>query len=130
LCRGLLSGRMKTGTVFGGDDLRRTDPKFIEPRFAQYVAAVQKLDRLAQQRFGKRVIHLAVRWMLDQGITTALWGARHPEQLQPVDEVIGWAIDASAKAEVDRILQETVADPVGPEFMAPPARCAAGHSSR
>jgi aryl-alcohol dehydrogenase-like predicted oxidoreductase len=125
LCRGLLSGRMKAGTVFDGDDLRRTDPKFIEPRFAQYVAAVQKLDRLAQQRFGKRIIHLAVRWMLDQGITTALWGARHPEQLQPVDGVIGWSLDASAKAEIDRILRETVADPVGPEFMAPPSRSAA-----
>jgi aryl-alcohol dehydrogenase-like predicted oxidoreductase len=125
LCRGLLSGRMKADTVFNGDDLRRTDPKFIEPRFAQYVAAVQKLDRFAQQRFGKRVIHLAVRWMLDQGITTALWGARHPEQLQPVDEVIGWSIDASAKAEIDRILRETVIDPIGPEFMAPPSRSAA-----
>src|ERR1700676_3873044 len=82
LCRGLLSGRMKADTVFDGDDLRLTDPKFREPRFGQYVAAVQKLDRLAR-RFGKRVIHLAVRWMLDQGITTALWGARHPDQLQP-----------------------------------------------
>ena len=122
LCRGLLSGRMKPDTVFSGDDLRRSDPKFIEPRFAQYVAAVQKLDRLAQQRFGKRVIHLAVRWMLDQGITTALWGARHPEQLQPVDELIGWSIDASAKAEIDRILRENVVDPIGPEFMAPPSR--------
>jgi aryl-alcohol dehydrogenase-like predicted oxidoreductase len=122
LCRGLLSGRMKAATVFDGDDLRRTDPKFLEPRFAQYVAAVQKLDRLAQQRFGKRVIHLAIRWMLDQGITTALWGARHPDQLQPVDEVTGWSIDASTMAEIDLILRETVIDPVGPEFMAPPAR--------
>jgi aryl-alcohol dehydrogenase-like predicted oxidoreductase len=122
LCRGLLSGRMKADTVFDGDDLRRTDPKFREPRFAQYLAAVQKLDRLAQQRFGKRVIHLAVRWMLDQGITTALWGARRPGQLQPVDEVVGWSLDASAKAEIDRILRETITDPVGPEFMAPPAR--------
>jgi aryl-alcohol dehydrogenase-like predicted oxidoreductase len=122
LCRGLLSGRMRADTVFAGDDLRRTDPKFREPRFGQYVAAVQKLDRLAQQRFGKRVIHLAVRWMLDQGITTALWGARHPDQLQPVDEVTGWSLDDSAKAEIDRILRETITDPVGPEFMAPPAR--------
>jgi aryl-alcohol dehydrogenase-like predicted oxidoreductase len=123
LCRGLLSGRMRADTVFDGDDLRRTDPKFVAPRFAQYLAAVDKLDRLAQ-RFGKRVIHLAVRWMLDQGITTALWGARHPGQLQPVDEVTGWSLDASAKAEIDRILRETVTDPVGPEFMAPPARSA------
>ena len=125
LCRGLLSGRMKTDTVFDGDDLRRTDPKFVAPRFAQYVAAVEKLDQLAQQRFGKRVIHLAVRWMLDQGITTALWGARHPDQLQPADDVIGWSLDASAKAEIDRILRETITDPVGPEFMAPPSRSVA-----
>jgi aryl-alcohol dehydrogenase-like predicted oxidoreductase len=125
LCRGLLSGRMKTDTVFDGDDLRRNDPKFVEPRFAQYVAAVQKLDRLAQQRFGKRVIHLAVRWMLDQGITTALWGARHPDQLQPADDVIGWSLDASTKVEIDRILSETIIDPVGPEFMAPPSRSVA-----
>jgi aryl-alcohol dehydrogenase-like predicted oxidoreductase len=123
LCRGLLSGRMRADTVFDGDDLRRTDPKFVAPRFAQYLAAVDKLDRLAQ-RFGKRVIHLAVRWMLDQGITTALWGARHPGQLQPVDEVTGWSLDASARAEIDQILRETVTDPVGPEFMAPPARSA------
>jgi len=106
LCRGLLSGRMRPDTVFDGDDLRRADPKFQQPRFGQYLAAVQRLDRLAQERFGKRVIHLAVRWMLDQGITTALWGARRAAQLQPVDEVFGWSLDASVKAEIDRILRE------------------------
>jgi aryl-alcohol dehydrogenase-like predicted oxidoreductase len=122
LCRGLLSGRMRSDTAFAGDDLRRTDPKFQEPRFAQYLAAVQKLDRLARERFGERVIQLAVRWMLDQGITTALWGARHPGQLDPVDAVTGWRLDTATRAEIDRILRETIADPVGPEFMAPPAR--------
>jgi aryl-alcohol dehydrogenase-like predicted oxidoreductase len=122
LCRGLLSGRMRSDTAFAGDDLRRTDPKFQQPRFGQYLAAVQKLDQLAQEHFGKHVIELAVRWMLDQGITTALWGARHPGQLQPVDEVTGWRLDAATKAEIDRILRETITDPVGPEFMAPPAR--------
>jgi aryl-alcohol dehydrogenase-like predicted oxidoreductase len=122
LCRGLLSGRMRADTAFGGDDLRRSDPKFVVPRFAQYLSAVRKLDQLAQLRFGKRVIHLAVRWMLDQGITAALWGARHPNQLLPVDEIAGWRLDSSTKAEIDRILRETISDPVGPEFMAPPAR--------
>ena len=122
LCRGLLSGRMRPDRAFSGDDLRRTDPKFQQPRFGQYLAAVERLDQLAQQRFGKRVIHLAVRWILDQGVTTALWGARHPDQLQPIDEVFGWSLDASSKTEIDRILSETITDPVGPEFMAPPAR--------
>jgi aryl-alcohol dehydrogenase-like predicted oxidoreductase len=125
LCRGLLSGRMQAETTFDGDDLRRTDPKFVKPRFAQYLAAVDRLDRFARQRFGKRVIHLAVRWMLDQGITTALWGARHPHQLEPVDEVSGWSLDPSAKDEIDRILRDTISDSVGPEFMAPPSRSVA-----
>jgi aryl-alcohol dehydrogenase-like predicted oxidoreductase len=120
-CAGLLSGRMRAYTEFGGDDLRRTDPKFRHPRYSQYLAAVERLDRLAQNRFAKRVIHLAVRWMLDQGITSALWGARRPAQLQPVQEVSGWEIDAVSRREINRILRDLVADPVGPEFMAPPA---------
>jgi aryl-alcohol dehydrogenase-like predicted oxidoreductase len=122
LCRGLLSGKLQADTHFGGDDLRLTDPKFQPPRFAQYLAAVRRLDQFARQRYGKRVIHLAVRWLLDQGATAALWGARHPGQLQPIDEAFGWSLDAAAKTEIDRILQESIADPVGPEFMAPPAR--------
>ncbi|MDB5443428.1 MAG: yhdN [Phenylobacterium sp.] len=125
LCRGMLSGRMRAYAQFEGDDLRRTDPKFQPPRFAQYLAAVEQLDLLAQRRFGKRVIHLAVRWMLDRGAGTALWGARRPRQLQPVDEVAGWRLDPSAMAEIDRILAATITDPVGPEFMAPPARAGA-----
>jgi aryl-alcohol dehydrogenase-like predicted oxidoreductase len=122
LCRGLLSGCMRPDTAFAGDDLRRDDPKFQPPRFARYLAAVQQLDALAGRRFGKRVIHLAVRWMLDQGITTALWGARHPDQLHPVDAVSGWTLDAADKAEIDRILRQQIRDPVGPEFMAPPTK--------
>jgi aryl-alcohol dehydrogenase-like predicted oxidoreductase len=122
LCRGLLSGQMRADSKFAGDDLRRTDPKFQHPRFAQYLAAAERLDQFTQLNFGKRLIHLAIRWMLDQGITTALWGARHPGQLQPVDEVGGWRLDAPAKAEIDRILNQTITDPIGPEFMAPPAR--------
>jgi aryl-alcohol dehydrogenase-like predicted oxidoreductase len=113
---------MRRDTAFEGDDLRRVDPKFRGPRFDHYLAAVQRLDQFAQRRFGTRVIHLAARWVLDQGVATALWGARRPEQLQPVDEVMGWRLDASAMAEIDQILRETIADPVGPEFMAPPAR--------
>jgi hypothetical protein len=54
-----------------------------------------------------------------------LWGARHPDQLQPVDEVTGWWLDSPIKAEIDRTLRETITDPVGPEFMAPPARSVA-----
>jgi len=123
LCRGLLSGRMKPDTQFAGDDLRKVDPKFQPPRFAQYLQAVERLDRFARENYGKRVIDLAIRWTLDQpGVSVALWGARHPDQLAPVDSAVGWKLGADALQTIDQILRETVTDPVGPEFMAPPAR--------
>jgi aryl-alcohol dehydrogenase-like predicted oxidoreductase len=126
LCRGLLSGRMKADTPFTGDDLRRTDPKFQKPRFQQYLAAVDALDKFARENYGKRVIHLAVRWVLDrEQLSIALWGARHPAQLDPIADVMEWKLDPAALAEIDRIVAQHVRDPVGPEFMAPPARLAA-----
>ena len=126
LCRGLLAGTMTAKTKFTGDDLRRSDPKFQQPRFGQYLKAVAALDRFAQENYGKRVVHLALRWILDkQGEGFALWGARKPEQLDPVDEVYGWSLDAAAMAEIDRILAAAIESPVGPEFMAPPEQVAA-----
>jgi aryl-alcohol dehydrogenase-like predicted oxidoreductase len=126
LSRGLLSGRMNAETSFPADDLRHNDPKFQMPRFRQYVTAVEKLDRFAQANYGKRVIHLALRWLLDRpGVSVALWGARRPDQLAPVTDVMGWRIDDGAMAEIDRILKTSIADPIGPEFMAPPERAAA-----
>src|ERR1700733_10510897 len=104
LCRGLLSGRMRSDTSFEGDDLRRIDPKFQPPRFAQYLNAVGQLDLLAQRLYNRRVIQLAVRWMLDQGISVALWGGRRPDQLRPALELKGWSVAAAARASIDRIL--------------------------
>ena len=122
LCRGLLSGRMGPDTSFDGDDLRRVDPKFQAPRFAQYLDAVRQLDELAQRRFHRRVIHLAVRWMLDQGISVALWGGRHPDQVEAALGVAGWSLNATHRALIELIVNMAVRDPVGPEFMAPPQR--------
>ena len=96
------------------------------PRFREYTTAVDKLDWFARTNYDKRVIHLALRWLLDRpGVGVALWGARHPDQLQPLAEVMGWRIDADAMAEIDRIIETSIADPIGPEFMAPPVRNAA-----
>jgi aryl-alcohol dehydrogenase-like predicted oxidoreductase len=121
LCRGLLSGRMSRETRFTGDDLRQFDPKFCGRRFEQYLAAVAKLDAFAQQNYGRRVIQLALRWLLDQpGVGVALWGARRPDQLDALDGVFGWTLDAAAQTEIDRILASEITEPVGPEFMAPP----------
>ena len=64
--------------------------------------------------------------MLDRRANNiALWGARRADQLSPIAGAFGWQIDAEAMTEIDRILERTIKDPVGPEFMAPPERVAA-----
>jgi aryl-alcohol dehydrogenase-like predicted oxidoreductase len=122
LCRGLLSGRIQPNTTFDGDDLRRIDPKFQPPRLAQYLQAVRQLDEFAQRRFHRRVIHLAVRWMLDQGISVALWGGRHPDQVEAALGVAGWSLTDVERESIEHIVNTAVVDPIGPEFMAPPQR--------
>jgi aryl-alcohol dehydrogenase-like predicted oxidoreductase len=124
LSRGLLSGTMHVDRQFSRDDMRKTsDPKFQQPRSAEYVGAATKLDAYAREHFGKRLIHLAVRWVLDQpGVGIALWGARRPAQLAPINEVSGWSLTKGDFAAIDAILRETIRNPVGPEFMTPPAR--------
>jgi aryl-alcohol dehydrogenase-like predicted oxidoreductase len=113
---------MRPETTFDGDDLRRIDPKFQQPRFSQYLEAVQQLDDLAQRRFHRRVIHLAVRWMLDQGISVALWGGRHPDQVEAALGADGWSLNTLHRELIECIVNMAVVDPVGPEFMAPPQR--------
>lgn len=123
LCRGLLSGKMQRDSQFGGDDLRNADPKFQQPRFDQYLAAVEALDRFAKERYGRRVLELAVRWLLDRhdnGI--ALWGGRRPDQMAPIERIVDWQLSHDDMAEIERLVDEHVTDPVGPEFMAPPTR--------
>jgi aryl-alcohol dehydrogenase-like predicted oxidoreductase len=135
LCRGLLSGAIDRSTHFEGDDLRKTDPKFQAPRFEHYLEAVTLLDRFAHERYRKGVLALAVRWVLDQpAVSVALWGARHPSELEPLADIVGWHLDREALAYVDEVIAHAIPEPVGPEFMAPPeqapARSATGaHSS-
>ena len=123
LCRSLLGGRLTRGMTFPQGDIRTADPKFQEPRFTQYLNAVDRLKDFAQARYGKSVLELAARWVLDRpGVTVALWGARRPEQLDAVGGVVGWKLDAAAMAEIDRIVAESVTDPVGPEYLTPKRR--------
>jgi len=120
LCRGLLSGKMNLATKFSGDDLRKSDPKFQSPRYAQYLDAAQALSDFARQRYGKTLLALAIRWILDRGHTIALWGARSPSQLDAIPETMDWSLDAEAMKQIDLILAKNIKNPVGPEFMAPP----------
>jgi aryl-alcohol dehydrogenase-like predicted oxidoreductase len=122
LCRGLLSGKMTPDREFPGDDLRNHDPKFKSPRFGRYLMAAARLKQLARDSFQQTLLAAAVRWVLDMGVEIAIWGGRRPDQMAPIEDVFGWQVDKDFKLAVDEILYEVIPEPVGPEFMAPPAR--------
>jgi aryl-alcohol dehydrogenase-like predicted oxidoreductase len=123
LCRGLLSGKMSKKTKFEGDDLRKSmDPKFQEPHFSEYLKCIEALKAWAQEKHQRSIIALAVRWVIDKGVNVALWGARKPEQLDEMDHVLGWKLTPQDFNEIDKIIEENVKHPIGPQFMAPPER--------
>lgn len=123
LCRSLLAGRLTPDMHFPEGDIRREDPKFQPPRFQQYLAAVEQLKAFARDHYGKSVLELAARWVLDRpGVSAALWGAKRPDQLLAVDGIFGWKLDDAAMAEMDAIVRTTVTDPVGPEYLTPAVR--------
>lgn len=85
--------------------------------------AVDRLNNFAKQHYGKTVLELAIRWILDRGHNTiALWGARHPGQLQSIDAIMNWKLEPTAMEEIDLILKNNIKVPIDSEFMAPPNR--------
>lgn len=121
LCRGLLSSaapQEKDRDIA----VRSMDPKFQSPHLENYQHAVQELDALARERYGKEVVHLALRWLMDRKEThLPIWAARDPDQLNVVDALWDFQIDADTMAEIDLIITHHVGESFGPEgFMAPP----------
>jgi aryl-alcohol dehydrogenase-like predicted oxidoreductase len=91
LCRGLLSG-------------------LLSPRDEKaYLRAVRELETLARERFGKRVAHLALRWVLDQpGVGVSLWRARRPDQLTRAIEALDFRLDVQTLRDVDDIVRRAL----------------------
>jgi len=123
LCRRLLGGHLTPDTQFPEGDIRRVDPKFQPPRFAQYLGAVARLDDFARSYYGKTVLDLAIRWVLDRpGVSAAIWGAKRPDQLKAVEGIFDWQLSSDAMLEIGEIVRQSVTDPVGPEYLMPAVR--------
>ncbi|MBS0652394.1 MAG: aldo/keto reductase [Verrucomicrobia bacterium] len=106
LCRGLLTGKITQDTVYKGDDLRKNDPKFKDPQLSQYLSAVQQLDRWARSTHQRSVLALAIRWAIDKGVSVALWGARKPEQLDPIRSIWDWKLTDQDMKLIDQMTQD------------------------
>jgi len=122
LCRGFLSGKVTRERTFAQGDLRTfLDPKFQSPSYEEYLTATEQLKKFAEEKFHRSLLELAIRWILDKNIEIAIWGARRPSQLSPLDKVFDWHLDQSSITRIDEILKNTIKHPQG-LLPGPPSR--------
>ena len=85
--------------------------------------AVNKLDAYAKEHYGRNVMQLSTRWVLDQeGCDVVIWSGKNVKQLEPVPGMMGWKLTPEDIAEINRIVDETVTDSATPEYLLPPDR--------
>jgi aryl-alcohol dehydrogenase-like predicted oxidoreductase len=101
LTRGLLSGKYRASHAFSQDDDRATNPQL-----SQQVrkAAVEICKRLAPwaQDHGYTMAQLAIAWTLaNPAVTSAICGARTPEQAVENCEAGRWRLGEEQMAEIE-----------------------------
>ncbi|ADI73862.1 aldo/keto reductase [Methanohalobium evestigatum Z-7303] len=122
LCQGILTGALEYNTDYSKHPVKKDDPKFKSPRYEQYLDAVKNLANFVQNEHNKSMIDLAIQWILDKANTVALWGAWKPEHIDDVNLLSNWSVDKETRYRIEKIVNEYVNDPVGPEFLEPPSR--------
>ncbi len=109
LAYGLLAGAFTEDTVFEDNDWRRrggsnTTLRLFEPGiFQRNVRAVNELKEIAAG-LGKNLPHMALNWVLShQAVSTALVGARRPEEVEDNMGALGWTLNEDTKRAIDRV---------------------------
>lgn len=105
IARGLLSGKYSTSHVFISDDDRATHPSLTK---AVRQAAVQICSRLEPwvQDHGYTLAQLAIAWTLAQpAVTTAICGAKTPEQVVENCEAGRWQLTHGEIEEINALIE-------------------------
>ena len=105
LALGLLSGRVKPGRHFGGDDLRHNHPRFTEENVRKANALLAEVAPVAAAH-GATPAQAVIAWTVAQpGITCALCGARNPEQARENAAAGGLRLSAGELAALDEAVR-------------------------
>ena len=105
--KGLLSGKMTKQRIseFASDDHRRNDPDFNLPRLDANLKLVDGLNQIAR-RNGKTTAQLALAWVLRRAeVTSAIAGARKPEQIEETAKAGDWKLDNNDIEEIEYLLK-------------------------
>lgn len=108
---GLLTGKFDHQKLkeLANDDWRRRNEFFQEPLFSKSIKLVDALKPIADN-YGKSITQLAIAWVLmNDAVTSAIVGARHPDQVEKNVGGSGWEISDADLEKIHHLLNEIVA---------------------
>lgn len=106
LMKGLLSGKIGREQVFSTNDSRHKYPMFQGEQRQRNHDFVDRLRAIADG-IGCTVVELVLNWTIHQpGITSALCGAKRPDQIRECAGGSGWRLTAEQRAAIDAALRE------------------------
>lgn len=104
--QGMLTGKFFLDGRTPTDPLRAQHSEFRPERFDVNRDALLKLKDVADD-LGVDLAQLAINWVICQpGITSAICGARNPQQVEDNVAAASWRLSAQDLARIDEILQE------------------------
>jgi aryl-alcohol dehydrogenase-like predicted oxidoreductase len=112
--RGLLTGKFSQERLadLPLDDHRRRMPDFQEPQFTATLQLVDQLRPIAK-RNGRTLAQLAISWVLRRSeVTTAIVGARRPEQIAETAAASDWALSQEDIEEIEQLLTNVRKKPI------------------
>ena len=106
--KGLLTGTFtrERALNLSAKDHRSRDPRFQQPELDINLTFVESLQKIANE-LGWTVSELAIAWTLRQkGVTSAIVGARSPEQIQQTAKAGDRVLDLPTIARIDAIIAD------------------------
>ncbi len=105
LMKGLLAGQLEKLEQLDKDDSRRNYPMYQGEEWDRNQEFVDTLRGIAQE-CERSVAEVVVNWTINQpGITVALCGARRRWQIEESAAAMGWTLDNSQRAAIDRAIE-------------------------
>jgi aryl-alcohol dehydrogenase-like predicted oxidoreductase len=106
---GILTGKYKQKPKFEEGDARTWFYNFYaEPLWSKAQALLKGLEPIAE-RHGKPVAHVAINWVRQRaGITSALVGARSPEQAEANAAAGNWQLSSEEMSSIEKLATQTL----------------------
>ncbi len=106
LLKGLLAGKLARDHVFAESDSRRKYPMFQGEEWRKNQDLLDRLREIALAA-GHTVAELVINWTIQQpGITSALCGAKRPDQISETAGGGGWRLSDQQLAQIEQTLKE------------------------